>query len=582
MKAKLILVLAMCVLGMLAFSTVGMAAVPTFEHTKYSGHPGDDVNAVVTYGNSTLNTTTSDIIDSGYWNDIDVLIPFTDTENEYMTDFDTSTGVNVTTIIPGGGSCMVDEDSYGTISYCLEFNINPITHFDGIWVKKSIGLEMQFTISNNTNGFRVSEYIVNFQDGIDYFPSTINQSYKFADLLTPYGEVLCAFGDLTQEQWVATYGSIDHVSIFITADDGLDHYCNLYEWHLFDTHVTLADVIIADEDYDYLAWATSNVESPAGTWTITISVPQTAAAGTYFILTEFSDGKDTMSTLEVTVEAVHNTNLIYFILLAFMGAFILYALAGILANSGRDWEGVVALSVIATLLLCVAIVYSADMLGWIPAGWPGNGLAGIIMLAPAGLACKMQKVSRKRLAVLGLTVLLGLGAVAGLASATYTVTPANDTIKAGDHTAFTLSSTTGGLDSKLMSVEVRLYDGDVYSTETWTYTITVSSDNETAIVRLTAPDGALDGTYKVLIQQVSETLKTVTVYVTSEVARDYTIFWILCMWFLISIIVFMATYAQVKRSPNKTDDTAAYLLLISGLVAIGAALTWLFNFWQMP
>jgi hypothetical protein len=556
------MVMALFITLVLGFGMIGAAKPVSFEETTYSGHPGEDVEMTVFTDYSPLNTTTEDIIDGYYWNYTDIPVALTDDNIEDMTDFNTETGMNVSVMEETETMLCVPAYTWDVLSYAFEFNITPITHFDGIWVKKSVGLELEFSITNNTNGFADSEYTVNFQDGIDYFPYTINQSYKLVEDLTPTeGGMLCTFGGISMDEWVATYGSIDHITVWLY-DYNNDKPLNLYEWHLFNTEPVLDYILITDGEDAYIPWGAEAQNIRAGEWLLTIKVPSNAPTGNYFVMVEDNLGNEDTTTLTITAKTETVNNWLPTIVLGIIGVAMIVS-ADILADTKINKVAVSVLAVVGVILLSLSVIVALNYLGYID--W---GIS--LSILPLGfLALKdgrnLVKTHRREI-TLGIAFLCVGSCMAMAVSAKNTTVPVEDSINAGD--SFTISIYTDANHTALTDDNIVL---DITKTDespvipiVWHYTVSAATDGLSAdiLVRTIAADKP--GNYQITIDVSSEPFSEVMIYIVGEPEFNWNLFFGTFLGGLAFLALSAFGYSVSQKSKTKNDD---YAFIVLGILA---------------
>lgn len=567
-----------------------------FRKSTYEASAGTNAEMLIDLDYTPLNTTADDIesisfqVWTGNESDPTALNTMSDEDIDYICDFDEDTFANIS--YDGSATDAYYLYSDYDLDYTGTFWINlaePIDHFDGVWLKKTQQTQLvMIEVYNNTMGAG-SEGVLMNEDDTNFLGTTFsNKSFEFCGNI--FNDGLGSVQDWNE--YIEMFGSIDNLTIsFYSAYATTESIETLlYEFHLFNARPYIDTVVITNEAGDQtLAWGT-DTEQDGSVVTLTVSIPATATAGAYFVTATDNLGNTDTTTLRVSENLVTDSNNIIITLLCIIGGGALLATAGILANSKKDWEGVVVLTVVGVIVLGYGVIRALDTAGYIPAGWPGYGFAGFIPVGLVGLCTKKDEDGKRRFGkkalALGLAGVLALCVLMPLASATNTVTPANRTSNQGDVVTFTLTSDaeTGYYDEEEITVSIYKVDVVLSPIEVfWTYTVTVSEDELTATVRITIPSGAAAGTYTVEIDQPQEDVnEEVTIYIPEEQGLNLPILFTMVLGGIVLAFVFPAlSWAAVKKTKGKADDAFVIIAAVLGVLMLVGAAAYYFGYWTL-
>lgn len=246
----------------------------------------------------------------------------------------------------------------------MYFKLNsPINSFDGIWVKKSIGMNMLFFVANNTVGEN-SMSLVYYTDTLEYFGSETNLSYKLVDSIhNMYGDNDYNFGD-----WENAFGSIDNITIMIDTKGDAGHFCNIYEWHLFNLMPYVIGYGIINQDNISQAWSidVTNYDYiliEANEYLFALTVPTNANIDNYFFWVVDNKGNFDY----VTIQIVKTNNDIWrwaYVVIPVLIGIGLVGGADLLMDTKTNLITVIGLTAIGITFIAVGVMIALDISGY--------------------------------------------------------------------------------------------------------------------------------------------------------------------------------------------------------------------------
>lgn len=573
-------------------------AQPTVDKSGYSCLPGEDVTIRVTEPVSTLNTTNSSIDQAYYLNytagceyfDLGYqMTNLTLAEIKAMTDFKVTTFFNLT--YRDNTSAMREKADYDSTYYFILKE--GLTSFDGIWCKKSVYIDVEFSIGNTTYGEDSFSY-VSFDDTNPYgFEYNENLSYKYVDYVED-----SLYNDYSVSQWVAQYGYIDEVVIWTDVESGggpiaplsisneptpqahiLDMYCLLYEWHLFNRGVTITDVFIADEDYDAMAWATTITPATSALTIINIHVPSSAKIGTYFV--EIVDSQENDVTTTLNVQTPPNNIWIWLWPLAFWVAGAgLMGTADVLADTKTNKVTVVLVAAVGVLVFAVGVLMATDILGYTSMGIMPAGLC--LPAVSKGRSPTDARRKVKKIAAFGMVGLLALCLCVPFACATESVSPLSKSISPGDTFVISFYDTNGALVKADMLIKVKAVDGDVWHYVYWTNTVTVASNGESGTVTFVTEKNLPSGSYTVDIYNTNDDLVgSASIFVKAPATLNWQIIFAFGAMGILFLAISAVGWGHAKKTKTILDDFGLIVVAFMGVLMIILAVAYYLGYFTI-